>query len=78
MPYSVDLDKCIFSKSWENEWVRLVVSVYSYNRGPKKLQIARENKDNQGNFRFAKLGRITKDEIEGILPLIKEAVGHLD
>ena len=57
MPYDSNLDELIFSNSWENESTRITVSVYSYNGGPKKLQVTRENKDSSGNFRFTKLGR---------------------
>ncbi len=78
MPYDSSLDKRVFSKSWETETQRLTVSVYSYNQGPKKLQINRENKNKEGDFRFAKLGRMTKEEIKFILPLIQEALNHID
>ena len=78
MPYDPNLDESLFSKSWEGESERLTVSVYSYNQGIKKLQITRENKDLQGNFRFAKLGRMSKEETESILPLIQEALNHMD
>lgn len=78
MPYDPNLDERSFSKPWETESVRLTVNVYSYNKGPKKLQITRENKDNQGNFRFAKLGRLAKEEIESLFPLIQEALNHMD
>ena len=77
MAYDSTLDAQLFSKSWEAEETRLIVSVYSYNKGVKKLQISRETKDNEGNFRFAKLGRLTKEEAEAILPFIQEAVTHL-
>jgi hypothetical protein len=77
MAYDSSLDAQLFSKSWEAEETRLIVSVYSYNKGAKKLQISRETKDNEGNFRFAKLGRLTKEEAEAILPSIQEAVTHL-
>ncbi len=77
MAYDSTLDAQLFSKSWEAEETRLIVSVYSYNKGAKKLQISRETKDNEGNFRFAKLGRLTKEEAEAILPSIQEAVTHL-
>lgn len=78
MPYDRDLDECLFSKSWESESDRLTVSVYSYNKGAKKLQIARENRNAQGELRFAKLGRMTGEEVTGILPLIQEAIKSLD
>jgi len=73
MPYDSSLDEQLFTKFWENEAGKVVVSVYSYNNGPKKLQIVREVKDRNGEFSFAKLGRLTKDELTGILPLIQEA-----
>jgi len=78
MPYNDDLDEQLFSKSWETENERLTVSVYSYNKGTKKLQINRENKDAEGGYRFAKLGRMTKEEVEAVAPLMQEAVKKMD
>ena len=78
MPYDSSLDKSIFSKSWENDAERLTVSVYSYNKGQRKLQITRENRNMEGELRFTKLGRLTKVEVEAILPFIQEAVSQLD
>ena len=78
MPYNSSLDECLFSKSQESESGRMTVSVYSYNKGAKKLQITRENRDSEGGFMFAKLGRMTKNEIEPILPLIQEALNHME
>jgi len=74
MPYNADLDKELFGKAWEEERTRIRVRVFSYNQGPKKIQITRENKDSEDQFRFTKLGRLTKEEVEGILPLLKEAL----
>ena len=59
MAYDSSMDECLFSKSWENDFGQLTVSVYSYNKGRKKLQITRELKDGQGNLKFSKLGRMT-------------------
>lgn len=78
MAYDKSLDERLFSKSWENDFGQLTVSVYSYNKGRKKLQISRELKDDQGNLKFARLGRMTKEEIQSILPLIQEALGCVD
>ena len=78
MPYDRDLDEQLFAKSWETEDVRLTVCIYSYNNGAKKIQINRENKNAQGEFRFAKLGRVSKEETEGILPLLQEALKAMD
>lgn len=74
MPYDNSLDERLFSKAIETDTDRLTVSVFSYNNGPKKLQISRENMSPQGEFRFAKLGRMSKEEVEVILPLIQEAI----
>jgi hypothetical protein len=78
MPYDSSLDERLFDKSWESDASRLVVSVQQYNKGQKKLQISRENKTSEGEYRFAKLGRMSKEEIEAILPYIQEAAQHMD
>ncbi|NQT00003.1 MAG: hypothetical protein HQ595_02865 [Candidatus Omnitrophica bacterium] len=77
MPYDNSKDECLYTKSWEEETGRLTVSVHSYNKGAKKLQISRENKDPQGELRFAKLGRMTKEEIAALLPLLQEAANSM-
>ena len=77
MPYDSSLDEKIFSKVWETDAERLTVSVFSYNKGAKKLQISRENRSAEGELRFAKLGRLSKEEVEAILPLIQEAVSSM-
>lgn len=77
MPYDASLDEKLFSKSWEGEGTRVTVSVYSYNKGTKKLQISRENYDGEGNPRFAKLGRLTQGELQAILPFLQEALGQM-
>ena len=77
MPYDASLDKEVFAKSSENDDGKITVSVHSYNNGPKKLQIVRENKDQEGALRFAKLGRMTKDEVQAILPLVQEALSNM-
>jgi len=77
MPYDSSLDKQVFSKSYESENTKVTVSVYSYNNGPKKLQISRENMDAEGEWRFSKLGRMVKEECQAILPFLQEALDHL-
>jgi len=78
MPYDGSLDEQVFSKAWETDAGRLTVSVYSYNKGQKKLQITRENRNVEGGLRFTKLGRMDKEEVVAILPLIQEATGSMD
>ncbi len=77
MPYDSSLDQKTFTKSWENDDTKISVTVYSYNQGQKKVQISRENKDAEGNPRFSKLGRLTKDELQEVLPFLQEALGQL-
>lgn len=77
MPYDSSLDEQLFSKSWENDTGKIVVSVYSYNGGQKKLQLTREIQDREGRPGFAKLGRLSKEEAQGILPLIQEALNSM-
>ena len=77
MPYDANLDKEVFAKSYENDDGKITVGVHSYNNGPKKLQIVRENRDQEGGLRFAKLGRMTKDEVQAVLPLIQEALSNM-
>ncbi len=77
MPYDADLDKEIFGKSVENETGRLSVKVMSYNDGARKIQISRERRGQEDTMKFAKLGRLTKEEVEAILPLIQEAISQM-
>ena len=78
MPYDSSLDESLFSKSFETETTRLTVSVYSYNKGMKKLQITRENRGPEGDYRFSKLGRMNKEEAAAVIPLMQEATKAMD
>ncbi len=78
MPYDSNLDEKLFSKAIETELGRITVSVYSYNKGVKKMQLTRESRDPEGDFRFTKLGRLTKDEAVAIIPLMQEAVKSME
>ncbi len=77
MPFDPSLDKKIFYETKEFESTRVTVGVFSYNEGEKKLQLSRENMAQTEEWRFAKLGRMTKDEIEAILPLIQSALKQM-
>ncbi len=78
MPYDKALDECVIAKSWENDQEKLTVSIFSYNQGIKKLQLPRENKNAKGELRFAKLGRLTKEEIDALVPLINEVRASME
>ena len=77
MPYDANLDKQLFAKSYETDDTKITVSVYSYNNGPKKLQLSREVADAEGSLRFAKLGRLTKEEFQGVLPFLQDALSAM-
>ena len=74
MAFDKNLDKALFSESKEFETTKITVGVYQYNEGEKKLQISRENRSQDGEWSFAKLGRMFKDEVEFVLPLMKKAL----
>ncbi len=77
MPYDASLDNKIFYETKEFDNTRVTVGVFSYNEGEKKLQLSRENMAQTEEWRFAKLGRMTKGEIEAILPLIQSALKQM-
>ena len=74
MAFDKNLDKELFSETVSFETSRIKVGVYSYNDGEKKLQISRENMNQDGEWSFSKLGRMFKDEAEAIVPLIQKAL----
>lgn len=73
MPYDQSLDKETFKETKEFEGTRVTVGVFSYNGGAKKLQLTRENKDQNEEWRFAKLGRMTKEEAQEVIPIMLRA-----
>ena len=74
MPYDQSLDVETFKETKEFEKTRVTVGVFSYNNGAKKLQLSRENMDQNEQWRFAKLGRLTKEEAREIIPIMMKAV----
>jgi hypothetical protein len=77
MPYDANLDKKIFYETKEFEATRITVGVFSYNDGEKKLQLTRENMVQPEEWRFSKLGRMTKSEAEAIIPLMQSAIKQM-
>lgn len=74
MPYDKSLDVESFKEAKEFNDTRISVGIFSYNGGEKKLQISRENKDQNEEWRFAKLGRMNKQEAKEIVPILMKAV----
>lgn len=75
--FDKSLDKELFVESAELERGRINVSVMAYNEGVPKLQITRENKNASGEYTFTKLGRLSKEELDAIMPLIEKAKGQM-
>lgn len=74
MPYDPSLDEEVFKETKEFEETRVSVGVFSYNGGVKKLQLSRENQNANEEWRFAKLGRMSKEEAQEIIPILTKAV----
>ncbi|MCM8786702.1 MAG: hypothetical protein NC935_01455 [Candidatus Omnitrophica bacterium] len=74
MPYDNSLDEKKFSKFISTPKGKIVISVYSYNKGPNKLQISREIERKDNTVTYARLGRLSKEEVEKILPILQEAL----
>ncbi len=77
MPYDQSLDVESFKETKEFGDTRITVGVYSYNNGPKKIQLTRENRA-QDEWRFAKLGRLSKQEAKEIIPVMMKAVESIE
>ena len=77
MPYEKSLDVETFKEVREFGESRISVGVYSYNGGEKKMQVSRENKDQNDEWRFAKLGRLNKLEAKEIVPVMMKALESL-
>lgn len=75
--FDPNLDKEIWSENVMLGNQRLKVSVMSYNDGTPKMQIGRERMNKDGEATFAKLGRLTREEAEAVMPLMKKAIEHL-
>ena len=74
MPYDKSLDVDVFKETKDFDGSRITVGVFSYNGGEKKLQLGRENQDASGEWRFSKLGRMTKVEVQAVVPVMMKAV----
>lgn len=77
MPYDQSLDSEIFKEVKDFGNTRITIGVFSYNGGEKKLQVSRENKDQSEEWRFAKLGRMNKQEAREIVPIMMKALENM-
>ncbi len=72
------LDQELYSEETELNNFNFKVSVMSYNDGQPKMQISRKRKLQSGETSFAKLGRLTLEEIDCIFPLIEKVKKHME
>ena len=75
--FDKSLDKELFSESADFEKSVITVAVFAYNEGTPKVQITRQAKRASGDLSFAKRGRMTKVEVEKVLPLLVKAKASL-
>ncbi|MFW6285855.1 MAG: hypothetical protein ACOC16_01645 [Nanoarchaeota archaeon] len=76
--FDKSLDKELFSKEVQIDGTKITVGVFSYNENTPKLQISRKNfNTNADDYIFAKLGRLTKEEAEKILPIMQDAIKNM-
>jgi len=73
MPYDQSLDAVSFKEVLDFQNTRISVGVFSYNGAPKKLQVTRENQID-GQWSFTKLGRLSKEEAQGVVPIMMKAI----
>ncbi|MCB9358447.1 hypothetical protein H6503_00805 [Candidatus Woesearchaeota archaeon] len=72
--FDPNLDVQKFEEIVEFDGSNIKVGVYSYNEGQPKLQLSRERVNAEGQTSFAKLGRMTKDEAEKVIPVMQKAI----
>ena len=78
MAFDKTLDKEMFSEVIKFETSRITVGVFSYNDGTPKLQVSRENLNpTTGEYNFAKLGRMLKEEAEKVIPVMQKAIQRM-
>lgn len=76
--FDASLDKEIYSESVEFDNSKIKVSIMAYNEGDKKLQIGRERMNpNTEEWGWAKLGRLTKEEVEKVIPLMEKVKNNM-
>jgi hypothetical protein len=77
MAFDPNLDVKKFEEKIEFEGSNISVGVYSYNENTPKLQLSRERISAEGQPSFAKLGRLTKEEAEKVIPVMQKALSYL-
>ncbi len=76
MAFDPNLDKELFKTEKMFDATKLIVAIKSYNEGQAKIQISRNNL-NEDRWVFSKLGRLTKEEAEAVRDMLDEALKHM-
>ena len=76
--YDPAKDECLLTHPFhEDRYNRLTLSIYQYNGGVLKVQISREKRDGD-DLKFAKLGRLTYEEMDAVIRAYGEARESLE
>ena len=77
MPFDASLDKEIAKEEKEYESTKIAVAIMSYNEGQQKVQISRQNRNDNG-WMFSKLGRLTAQEAKDVYEMLGKIVAKLE
>ncbi len=67
MAFDKTLDKELSSKEVLDDGdTRLTIAIYQYNGGIPKVQVKREVKNADDDWKFAKMGRLTFEETDAV------------
>lgn len=77
MAFDPNLDVCKGEEVIEFEGSNIKIGVYSYNEGQSKMQLSRERVNAEGQTSFAKLGRMTKEEAEKVIPAMQKLITEM-
>jgi len=72
MPYDASLDEVLWQEKTEVGEFAFEVKVMQYNKGTPKINVQRF----RGEM-FTKLGRLTAEEMEALLPIMQKALEAL-
>ena len=73
--FDPSLDKELFYECADVGSNRYSVAIKQYNNGVPKLHISKQTSTTiDGSYKYVKLGRLTKEEMEALMPLFQKAL----
>ena len=75
--YELEKDVEVVREELKRGHYKIVASLRSYNQGPLKLQLNRVNLGEETET-FVKLGRLSKEDVVELLPLIEKLIPQMD